>query len=102
MADDYGEAGAVMTTDDELIEEMLVAYYSDDAPIVAVDAMRAALAVVRAHDRDGERWCTLLRLATQWPQTELVVNINIGHDWHTADTPKQIQDVVDAAMRAEG
>jgi hypothetical protein len=60
------------------------------------------LAVVRAHDRDGERWRTLLRLATQWPQTELVVNINIGHDWHTADTPKQIQDVVDAAMRAEG
>ena len=56
MADDYGEAGAVMTTDDELIEEMLVAYYSDDAPIVAVDAMRAALAVVRAHDRDGERY----------------------------------------------
>lgn len=60
------------------------------------------LAVVRAHDRDGERWRTLLRLATQWPQTLLVVNINIGHDWHTADTPQQIIDVVDAAMRAEG
>ena len=67
-----------------------------------IDRLRAELAVVRAHDRDGERWRQLVKLATQWPQTVLVVNINIGHDWHTADTPKQIQDVVDAAMRAEG
>ena len=90
-----------MTTDDELIDAMLVAMYDDGCP-GAVDSMRAVLAVVRAHDQDGERWRTLLRLATRWPQTELVVNINIGHDWHTADTPQQIIDVVDAAMREEG
>ena len=74
----------------------------DSSRGTALLAWKAAIAVVRAHDRDGERWRQLVKLATQWPQTVLVVNINIGHDWHTADTPKQIQDVVDAAMRAEG
>ena len=88
--------------DDELLATMWRAFQAAEHVGHPDGPMAAILAVVRAHDRDGERWCTLLRLATQWPQTELVVNINIGHDWHTADTPKQIQDVVDAAMRAEG
>lgn len=38
-----------MTTDDELIEAMLVAMYDDGRPGV-VDSMRAVLAVVREHD----------------------------------------------------
>lgn len=47
-----------MTTDDELIEAMLVAMYDDGRPGV-VDSMRAVLAVVREHDgRDAERPCT--------------------------------------------
>lgn len=41
-----------MTTDDELIDAMLVAMYDDGCP-GAVDSMRAVLAVVRAHGRDG-------------------------------------------------
>ena len=65
-----------------------------------LEAMRAVLALVRAHDVDAERWRALLTLATKWPQTVLVVNINIGHDWHTADAPEQIQEVVDAAIDA--
>lgn len=95
-------------TDDELIEAMRQAWLDAaipaDASIAECDriAMRAVLAVMRAHDRDGERWRELVSLATQWPQTVLVVNINIGHDWHTADTPAQIADVVDAAIAAEG
>lgn len=38
-----------MTTDDELIEAMLVAMYDDGCP-GAVDSMRAVLALVREHD----------------------------------------------------
>lgn len=93
-----------MTTDEQLLREMWCAYtlHATPPPFSVREAMAAVLAVVRAHDQDGERWRQLIKLATQWPQTVLVVNINIGHDWHTADAPKQIQDVVDAAMRAEG
>lgn len=88
--------------DDELLAAMWRAFQAAEHVGHPDGPMAAILAVVRAHDRDGERWRQLVKLATQWPQTVLVVNINIGHDWHTADTPKQIQDVVDAAMRAEG
>lgn len=49
---------------------------------------------------DAERYRELRRLATAWPQTVLVVNINIGHDWRTADAPEEIDSVVDAAIDA--
>ena len=39
-----------MSSDDELIEAMLVAMYDDGRP-GAVDSMRAVLAIVREHDK---------------------------------------------------
>lgn len=52
MADDYGEAGAVMTTDDELIDAMWRTWtaHATPKPFLVREAMRAVLAVVRAHD----------------------------------------------------
>jgi len=61
--------------------------------------LRAELVAARV---DAERYRELRRLATAWPQTVLVVNINIGHDWRTADAPEEIDRVVDAAIDAAG
>ncbi len=65
----------------------------------ALEQAEAELAAARV---DAERYRELRRLATQWPQTVLVVNINIGHDWRTADAPNEIDSVVDAAIAARG
>lgn len=62
-----------------------------------LERAEAAAAGLRA---DAERYRELRRLATAWPQTVLVVNINIGHDWRTADAPEEIDSVVDAAIDA--
>ena len=61
------------------------------------ESLAAELEALRA---DAERYRELRRLATAWPQTVLVVNINIGHDWRTADAPEEIDSVVDAAIDA--
>ena len=61
--------------------------------------LRAERVAARA---DAERYRELRRLATQWPQTVLVVNINTGHDWRTADVPDEIDSVVDGAIAARG
>lgn len=66
-------------------------------PYDAIACLRAELVAARA---DAERYRELRRLATAWPQTVLVVNINIGHDWRTADAPEEIDSVVDAAIDA--
>jgi len=62
-----------------------------------LERAEAAAAGLRAN---AERYRELRRLATAWPQTVLVVNINIGHDWRTADAPEEIDSVVDAAIDA--
>lgn len=82
-----------MSSDDELIEAMLVAMYDDGCP-GAVDSMRAVLAVVRAHDRDGERW--------RWAKANLYKFHQITGGAHSDIRESAIDARVDAAMRAEG
>ena len=61
--------------------------------------LRAELAAALA---DAERYRELRRLTTTWPTTVLVVNYNIGHTWHTADAPDEIDGVLDDAIAARG
>jgi len=65
-------------------------------------ARQDALAELAAALADAERYRELRRLTTTWPTTVLVVNYNIGHTWHTADAPDEIDGVLDDAIAARG
>lgn len=81
--------------DDELIEAVCQAYW--DALAVdsntSRDCFRVVLAVVRAHDRDGERYRWLR------PRVSGAAYRSIGIEYGEAS---EIDAAIDAAMRAEG
>lgn len=65
------------------------------------DELVSVLLQLVERTEDANRYRKLIDLATKWPQTELVVNINIGHDWTTATTKDEINSVIDSAILAQ-
>lgn len=102
-------------SDDALIEAMWRAYIANagPVPIDPMRAMRAVLAVVRAHDRDGARWrwfrrhvCIIDKKGFMGASADRYAAfefLDVPFPTYIApDAAAEFDAAIDAAMRAEG